>query len=240
MCQGTCPDATVPWDLPSHGNSGAQRPVRRRGVIRVKPPGSDPDGRHAAPRPGRGASSAGSSRSFDPRPISSSHRATMPRCWPPRTEPSPRPTPCVGRDWLDAWSSGADVGHKVVAQNLADVAAMGGRPTGVLVTLVTDPMVSWNGSSTSGVASRRPAMEPASSCWAGTCPQPLPEWSWCPSRRSANWWERPCCAPVPATGTAWPCAGRSASPQRDCSSCSRTKPSGIRPPLPPAAAHAAT
>ena len=48
----------------------------------------------------------------------------------------------LGRDWLDAWSSGADVGHKVVAQNLADVAAMGGRPTGVLVTLVTDPMVS--------------------------------------------------------------------------------------------------
>ena len=51
-------------------------------------------------------------------------------------------TVVLGRDWLDAWSSGADVGHKVVAQNLADVAAMGGRPTGVLVTLVTDPMVS--------------------------------------------------------------------------------------------------
>ncbi len=50
-------------------------------------------------------------------------------------------TVVLGRDWLDAWSSGADVGHKVVLQNLADVAAMGGRPTGVLVTLVADPAV---------------------------------------------------------------------------------------------------
>src|SRR3954449_9789850 len=48
-------------------------------------------------------------------------------------------TVVLGRDWLDAWSSGADIGHKVVAQNLADVAAMGGRPTGVLLTLVADP-----------------------------------------------------------------------------------------------------
>jgi thiamine-monophosphate kinase len=48
----------------------------------------------------------------------------------------------LGRDWLDAWSSGADIGHKVVSQNLADVAAMGGRPTGVLVTLVADPALS--------------------------------------------------------------------------------------------------
>ena len=96
-------------------------------------------------------------------------------------------TVVLGRDWLDAWSSGADVGHKVVAQNLADVAAMGGRPTGVLVTLVTDPMVSvdWVVDLGRG-ASPRPAIEPASSCWAGTCPQPLPEWSWCPSRRSAG------------------------------------------------------
>ena len=51
-------------------------------------------------------------------------------------------TVVLGRDWLDAWSSGADIGHKVVAQNLADVAAMGGRPTGVLVTLVADPDLS--------------------------------------------------------------------------------------------------
>lgn len=44
-----------------------------------------------------------------------------------------------GRDWRDDWSTGHDVGGKVVAQNLADVAAMGGRPTGLLVTLVADP-----------------------------------------------------------------------------------------------------
>ncbi|HET8595714.1 MAG TPA: thiamine-phosphate kinase, partial [Intrasporangium sp.] len=48
----------------------------------------------------------------------------------------------LGRDWLDEWSSGADIGHKVIAQNLADIAAMGGRPTAVLLTLVVDPDVS--------------------------------------------------------------------------------------------------
>jgi len=46
------------------------------------------------------------------------------------------------RDWRDAWSTGADVGHKVVAQNLADVAAMGAVPTGLLLTLVADPATS--------------------------------------------------------------------------------------------------
>jgi thiamine-monophosphate kinase len=44
-----------------------------------------------------------------------------------------------GRDWLDEWSTGADVGAKAVAQNLADIAAMGGVPTGLLVTLIADP-----------------------------------------------------------------------------------------------------
>lgn len=44
-----------------------------------------------------------------------------------------------GRDWLDEWSSAADVGAKVLAQNLADVAAMGAVPTSLLVTLVADP-----------------------------------------------------------------------------------------------------
>jgi len=63
-------------------------------------------------------------------------------------------TVVLGRDWLDEWSSGADVGHKVVAQNLADVAAMGGRPTGVLVTLVADPdiAVDWVLDLTDGIA----------------------------------------------------------------------------------------
>lgn len=63
-------------------------------------------------------------------------------------------TMVLGRDWLDAWSSGADIGHKVVAQNLADIAAMGGRPTGVLVTLVADPELSleWVLDHTDGLA----------------------------------------------------------------------------------------
>ena len=47
-----------------------------------------------------------------------------------------------GRDWLDEWSTGADVGAKAVAQNLADVAAMGGVPSGLLVTLIADPRTS--------------------------------------------------------------------------------------------------
>ena len=47
-----------------------------------------------------------------------------------------------GRDWLDEWSTGADVGAKAVAQNLADIAAMGGVPSGLLVTLIADPRTS--------------------------------------------------------------------------------------------------
>lgn len=44
-----------------------------------------------------------------------------------------------GRDWRDEWASAEDVGAKAVAQNLADIAAMGARPIGLLVTLVADP-----------------------------------------------------------------------------------------------------
>jgi len=44
-----------------------------------------------------------------------------------------------GRDWLDEWSTGADVGVKAVAQNIADIAAMGGVPSGLLVTVIADP-----------------------------------------------------------------------------------------------------
>lgn len=44
-----------------------------------------------------------------------------------------------GRDWRDEWSTAADVGAKVAAQNLADVAAMGARPVALLVTLVMAP-----------------------------------------------------------------------------------------------------
>jgi thiamine-monophosphate kinase len=59
-----------------------------------------------------------------------------------------------GRDWLDEWSSGADVGAKTVAQNIADIAAMGGVPTGLLVTLIADPRttVGWVRDFTRGLA----------------------------------------------------------------------------------------
>ena len=59
-----------------------------------------------------------------------------------------------GRDWLDEWSTGADVGAKTVAQNIADIAAMGGVPTGLLVTLIADPRTSlaWVRDFTAGLA----------------------------------------------------------------------------------------
>ena len=59
-----------------------------------------------------------------------------------------------GRDWLDQWSSGADVGVKTVAQNIADIAAMGGVPTGLLVTLIADPLtpLAWVRDFTVGLA----------------------------------------------------------------------------------------
>ncbi len=44
-----------------------------------------------------------------------------------------------GRDFRTDWSSGADVGAKAAAQNLADLAAMGAVPTGLLLTLGAPP-----------------------------------------------------------------------------------------------------
>lgn len=60
----------------------------------------------------------------------------------------------LGRDWRDDWSTGADVGHKLVTMNLADVAAMGAVSTGVLVTLAIDPgaSVEWAEQFAAGVA----------------------------------------------------------------------------------------
>ncbi len=50
-----------------------------------------------------------------------------------------------GRHFRRDWSSGADVGHRAAAANLADVAAMGATPTALLVALCapTDLEVSW-------------------------------------------------------------------------------------------------
>ncbi|HKJ12271.1 MAG TPA: AIR synthase related protein, partial [Ornithinimicrobium sp.] len=59
-----------------------------------------------------------------------------------------------GRDWHDRWSSPSDVGAKVVTQNLADVAAMGGVGTALLVTLVApaSTTVSWVEDLVDGIA----------------------------------------------------------------------------------------
>jgi thiamine-monophosphate kinase len=59
-----------------------------------------------------------------------------------------------GSDWRDEWSTGADVGAKAVAQNVADIAAMGGTATALLVTLVADPhtRVAWVLELTTGLA----------------------------------------------------------------------------------------
>ena len=60
-----------------------------------------------------------------------------------------------GRDWRDEWSSAHDVGVKVAAQNLADIAAMGAEPTALLVSLVADPEleVEWAVDLARGIAS---------------------------------------------------------------------------------------
>lgn len=60
----------------------------------------------------------------------------------------------LGRDWIDDWSTGADVGHKVVTQNLADIAAMGGVCTGVVVSLIAgrDTTVVWCRELNEGIA----------------------------------------------------------------------------------------
>lgn len=59
-----------------------------------------------------------------------------------------------GRDWRDDWSAPEEVGRKVVAQNLADVAAMGAVPTGLLVALAADPgtEVAWAVGLAKGIA----------------------------------------------------------------------------------------
>lgn len=63
-------------------------------------------------------------------------------------------TMVLGRDWRDEWSTAHDVGIKSVTQNLADIASMGGRGTGLLVTLVapTTLPLAWARELTEGIA----------------------------------------------------------------------------------------
>lgn len=58
------------------------------------------------------------------------------------------------RDWRRAWSTPQDVGAKLVVQNLADIAAMGARPTGLLLSLVapSDLPLAWVWRFTEGAA----------------------------------------------------------------------------------------
>ena len=58
-------------------------------------------------------------------------------------------------DWRDEWSSGHDVGVKVAVSNIADVAAMGAVPTGLVVSLVADPdtALDWTLDLARGIAS---------------------------------------------------------------------------------------
>jgi thiamine-monophosphate kinase len=60
-----------------------------------------------------------------------------------------------GLDWRDDWSSPHDVGVKLAAQNLADIAAMGAEPTALLVSLAADPdlEVAWAVDLARGIAS---------------------------------------------------------------------------------------
>ncbi|GAA0304688.1 thiamine-phosphate kinase [Kineococcus aurantiacus] len=59
-----------------------------------------------------------------------------------------------GRDFRRDWSTGADVGWKAVAQNVADVAAMGARCSGLLIGLgmPADLEVAWVEDFAAGVA----------------------------------------------------------------------------------------
>lgn len=64
-----------------------------------------------------------------------------------------------GRHFRLDWSSGEDVGRRAAVQNLADVAAMGAVPTGLVVALVVPPStpVAWVEGLARGLAAACPA-----------------------------------------------------------------------------------
>jgi thiamine-monophosphate kinase len=63
-----------------------------------------------------------------------------------------------GRHFRTAWSDGEDVGWRAAVQNLADVAAMGARPTALVVALVAPPTlpVAWAEALARGLAAACP------------------------------------------------------------------------------------
>ena len=141
-----------------------------------------------------------------------SGRATTPRWSPlPAAACSRRPTRwCGGRDWRDEWSTGADVGAKAVAQNLADVAAMGGVPTGAAGHPGgrAGDQPGLGGGLRPGARARRRG-RPGSRSSAVTCPRRRrAPWS-CRSPRWATWTAGArCCARGrgPGTSSRWPAA----------------------------------
>jgi thiamine-monophosphate kinase len=74
-----------------------------------------------------------------------------------------------GRHFRRDWSSARDVGHKAAARSLADVAAMGGVPTALLVALAAPPdlPVSWARELAVGLAAECARVHPPASVVGG-------------------------------------------------------------------------
>jgi thiamine-monophosphate kinase len=139
------------------------------------------------------------------------------------------------------WSSAYDVGRKAAAANLADVAAMGGTGTALLVGLAAPPdvPVAWVRSSPTACATR----PPSSGRWSSAAT---------PSRttgrrerdgaRATSAAGRRSCAPAPSRGTASCSPAGSAGRRPGSPSCSTSTPrrrAHRRPRAGPPAAHPA-
>ena len=74
-----------------------------------------------------------------------------------------------GRHFRRDWSSARDVGHKAAARSLADVAAMGGVPTALLVALAAPPdlPVRWARELAAGLAAECARVHPPASVVGG-------------------------------------------------------------------------
>ena len=73
-----------------------------------------------------------------------------------------------GRHFRRDWSTAADVGRKAAAQNLADVAAIGAVPTGLLLGLAVPPDLRWPGWRSSPTGCAPSATRSARRCSAAT------------------------------------------------------------------------